>query len=229
MSSSTRTTTPTSTLTTRGATARTDVPAPAPTAGIGAALTPRAVRRLGTGLAIGALAWAAPLAVWGPNPDPADTAGVVAITAGAFLFQLGVYLLLAVQARTGAIGTGRAARVFIAVEHVLVAGAILNTLDPALPFLRGTLWHGVFDACWPLSMLGMFAIGVRIAVKGRWRGVLRLWPLVAESWAVVVVPVSGFAPSGTGVVGALHLLVGYVTLGVLLARRPALVLGTGRE
>jgi hypothetical protein len=117
------------------------------------------------------------------------------------------------------------ARAFIAIEHVLVAGAILNTLDPALPFLRGTVWHGIFDACWPLSMLGMFAIGVRIAIKGRWRGVLRFWPLVAESWGVVVVPTYGMFPAAAGFVGGTHLLVGYATLGALLARRPHLVLG----
>jgi hypothetical protein len=211
------------TISTRSTTARTDLPV-LDSPRIGSALSAGAVRRLGTGLSVGTLAWAASLAVYGPNPDPGNTAGVVAVTVGAFAFQIGVYLLLAIQARTGAIGSGRFARTFIVVEHVLVAGAILNTLDPALPFLRGTVWHGIFDACWPLSMLGMFAIGVRIAIKGRWRGVLRFWPLVAESWAVVVIPTYALAPAAAGFVGGAHLVVGYATLGALLARRPELVL-----
>ena len=46
----------------------------------------------------------------------------------------------------------------------------------------------MLDAFWPLSMLGMFLIGIRIAVAGRWTGVSRYWPMVAESWAVVTVP-----------------------------------------
>ena len=73
-------------------------------------------------------------------------------------------------------------------------------------------------------MLGMFAIGVRIAIKGRWGGILRFWPLVAESWAVVTVPTYGLLPGAAGFVGAGHLVIGYATLGVLLARRPHLVL-----
>ena len=192
------------------------------TGSLGTALSP--VRRLGAGLCVGALSWAATMALFGPNPNPADTGPVVAVMLGAFAFQVGIYMLLAIQARSGAIGSGRFARTFIAVEHVLVAGAMLNTLDPALPFLRGTAWHLIFDICWPLSMLGMFAIGVRIAVKGRWRGVLRFWPLVAESWAVVVVPTVGIAPATTGYAGAAHAIIGYTMLGVLLARRPHLVL-----
>jgi hypothetical protein len=204
--------------------ASTAVAAPRTRSGLGKALSTTAVRRLGGGLAAGAASWAVTMGVYGPNPDPANTPAVVAVMLGAFAFQVGVYLLLAIQARTGAIGTGRFARAFIAVEHVLVAGAMLNTLDPLLPFFRGTAWHLAFDICWPLSMLGMFAIGVRIAVKGRWRGVLRFWPLVAESWAVVVVPTVGIAPAATGYIGGLHALVGYTMLGVLLARRPQLVL-----
>jgi hypothetical protein len=200
------------------------LPAPRTSGGLGKALSPAAVRRLGGGLAAGAAAWAVTMGVYGPNPDPANTPAVVAVMLGAFAFQVGIYLLLAIQARTGAIGSGPLARTFIAVEHVLVAGAMLNTLDPMLPFLRGTVWHLIFDICWPLSMLGMFAIGVRIAVKGRWHGVLRFWPLVAESWAVVVVPTVGLAPATTGYVGAAHAIIGYATLGALLARRPHLVL-----
>jgi hypothetical protein len=75
-----------------------------------------------------------------------------------------------------------------------------------------------------LSMLGMFVIGVKIAVTGRWRGAARFWPLVAESRAVVSIPAMGISGSDVGdLVGAGHLLVGYVTLGLVIAARPHLV------
>ena len=72
-------------------------------------------------------------------------------------------------------------------------------------------------------MLGMFVIGIKIALAGRWRGALRWWPLVAESWAVVTVPSAViFGQSVGDWVGATHLLIGYVVVGLLLARRPEL-------
>jgi hypothetical protein len=60
-------------------------------------------------------------------------------------------------------------------------------------------------------------------VAGRWQGVLRIWPVVAETWVVVTVPT--FLVLGEPIsswVGGLHLLVGYATLGLLLNRRPEL-------
>ena len=69
-------------------------------------------------------------------------------------------------------------------------------------------------------MLGMFLIGVRIAIAGRWTGAYRFWPMVAESWAVVTVPSNAvFGPTVGAVVGALHLLVGYTVLGLLVSRK----------
>ena len=60
-----------------------------------------------------------------------------------------------------------------------------------MPSARDDLWLAVLDVFWPLSMLGMFVIGVKIAFAGRWTGAARIWPLVAESWAVVSVPAFG--------------------------------------
>ena len=89
--------------------------------------------------------------------------------------------------------------------------------------MRGTALPAALDAFWPLSMLGLAAIGVRIAVAGHWRGAARFWPMVAESWAAdrrahfsVLVPGVGAA------VGAGHLVVGYATLSLVLALRPGL-------
>ena len=102
--------------------------------------------------------------------------------------------------------------------------ATLWTLAHALlPGSRDAVWMHVLDAFWPLSMLGMFIIGVKIAVTGRWRGAARFWPVVAESWAVVTVPVMATLGETAGqIVGVGHLLVGYTTLGLILALRPEL-------
>jgi hypothetical protein len=71
-------------------------------------------------------------------------------------------------------------------------------------------------------MLGMFAIGIRIAIAGRWQGRARFWPLGAESWAPVCIPVNVIAPDAAPFVAAAHLLIGYAALGVVLAGRPEL-------
>ena len=48
----------------------------------------------------------------------------------------------------------------------------------------------------------------------------RFWPMVAESWAVVTIPAMGIFGEAAGrYVGALHLLVGYAVLGVLVVSR----------
>ncbi len=90
------------------------------------------------------------------------------------------------------------------------------------PGLYDTALFFVLDLFWLLSMLGMAALGVRIAVASRWRRAARFWPMVAESWAPVVVPTAFLLPAVTEYVGAAHLPVGYVTLGVILALRPEL-------
>ena len=78
----------------------------------------------------------------------------------------------------------------------------------------------LLDLNWPLSMLGMLLIGIRIAIAGRWTGASRYWPLVAESWALVVIPSFGiFGEDIAKYVSAVHLLVGYTVLGVLVARK----------
>jgi len=181
-----------------------------------------AVRRLGLVLTTGAALWSASIFVYGSNAT--GLGGRVGDVTG-FLFQLGVFALLTVMLRTGATGTSRAARVMIRVEYVLLGLASTWSLLHGLgseEFRQSGLVMAL-DAFWPLSMLGMFVIGIKVAVAGRWQGVLRAWPLVAETWAVVTVPT--FLLFGDPVanwVGGTHLLVGYVTLGVLLARRPEL-------
>lgn len=207
--------------------ARTDAPSEArvvtrqaldPAAGVDT----RTIRRLGLALTAGTLAWSASMFVFGPN---AEGLGARVGDLTGFLFQLGVFALLTAMLRTGATGLTKKARAMIRVEYVLLGLAslwsLIHGLAPAN--VGSSIPVMVLDVFWPLSMLGMFVIGIKVAFAGRWQGVLRWYPLVAETWAVVTVPT--FAIFGDGIarwVGATHLLIGYAALGLLLARRPDL-------
>lgn len=202
------------------------VPAPArsdrPAAAAVAAARPRFAVH-GTMMSVGALAWAASIAIGGIDPvDSAFDAALFGVGSG--LFQVGLLFLLRAQSLTRAAGTGKVARTFLAIEKALVGMAILSTLADAFRVsdLDQTGWL-LLDMFWPLSMLGMFAIGIRIAIAGRWRGVARFWPLVAESWAVCVIPTTAFGTTVSAVVGIVHLCVGYTVLGLIVARRPDLL------
>jgi hypothetical protein len=218
----------TDSLTTKPALARTDgrsVQPASPTIEIGQ----HQVRRLGTVLTAGTLAWAVSIFTVGTVADTG--AGVRFGDLTGFLFQLGLFALLTVQLRTFATGLSRKARGMIQVEYVLLGLASLWSLIHGLaPESVQTATAVVaLDVFWPLSMLGMCIIGIKLALAGRWKGVLRFWPLVAESWAVVTVPVMGIFGEEVGRwVGGAHLLIGYATLGLLLALRPALT-GATRE
>jgi hypothetical protein len=176
----------------------------------------------GTVLTAGALAWSVAITAFGTDPGD-KTVPLVGFALGSGLFQVGVLFLLRVLWRTRALGTGRLARFLLRVEAVILSLAIGSTTVDALRLsdLDQTGWL-LLDLCWPLSMLGMFAIGIRIAIAGRWKGLSRFWPMVAESWAVVTVPTLGiFGADAARVVGAAHLVVGYAVLGQLVARKQA--------
>ncbi len=200
------------------ATARTDnVPAPPDAAG------PQAlVRRAGAAVTAGAVVWATSMVVVGNNPE--SSLGITFSDLLAVPFQLGLFALVTAQLRTRATGTSRVARGMLRVEYLLLSLATIWSLAHGLlPGQRDAVWLAVLDVFWPLSMLGMCVIGVKIAFTGRWRGAARIWPAIAESWALVTIPVMGvFGPAVGDVFGAAHLLVGYATLGLILALRPAL-------
>ncbi|WP_214409013.1 hypothetical protein [Sphaerisporangium fuscum] len=189
----------------------------------------RAIRRAGIGLAAGTLVWAA--SIFAVGTTGGGMVGRIGDLAG-LAFQLGVFCLLGAQLRTRALGVSRAAMVTLKVEMGLLGVAsVWSLLHGVMPdAVQNAAWLGILDLFWPLSMLGMFAISVKLAFAARWRGELRWWPLVAESWAVVTVPtflLLGDEPSRW--VGGGHLLIGYAALGVLLARRPELTLPAGRD
>ena len=207
-------------LSTTPAPARTDVAAPLSSPATG--VSTRFARRVGIAVATGSAAWAAGMTAF-TNTPTAGTWQHYVYEVTALTFQLGLVALVTLQLRTGATGTGKLARGFLHAEHVLLGLAIASTFT--WMFAReyaDTAWFLALDAFWPLSMLGMAAIGVRVAIAGRWRGTARFWPLVAESWAPVAVPASVLLPAFAQYVGAGHLLIGYVALGVILARRPDL-------
>ncbi|NPD04751.1 hypothetical protein HN031_08665 [Nocardioides sp. zg-1308] len=170
-------------------------------------------------LTTGALAWAATMAVVGLDPQTRGAELAFSLSSG--LFQVGLLFLLRTLWRTRALGVGRLARAVLRVEAAAVLLAICSTAGDGLGFtdMDQVGWL-LLDAFWPLSMLGMFLIGIRIAIAGRWRGVTRFWPMVAESWAVVTIPALGIFGETVGhAVACLHLVVGYAVLGVLVARK----------
>jgi hypothetical protein len=188
-------------------------------AGVEAGATDRPFLLHGRVLTAGALAWAATMAFVGI--DPQTRSGELAFSLSSGLFQVGLLFLLRTLWRTQALGTGRLARAVLRVEAVAVVLAIGSTTGDGLGLtdMDKVGWM-VLDAFWPLSMLGMFLIGIRIAVAGRWKGVTRFWPMVAESWAVVVIPTLGiFGDTAAHWVACLHLVVGYAVLGVLVGRK----------
>ena len=204
--------------------ARTDEPAASSSVVADDTALARSVRLRGYGLAAGAAIWAASIFAVGTNPE--SSVDITVSDLGALPFQVGVMALLGAMGLTNAIGSGRGARVAVRVERVLLTLATAWTVIHGLfPDLRDAAWLAALDVFWPLSMLGMFLIGIKVAVRGQWRGVARVWPLVAESWAVVSVPV--FVIVGAPVsdwVGGGHLLIGYTVLGLILARRTELTL-----
>ncbi|GAA1896324.1 hypothetical protein [Williamsia serinedens] len=177
-------------------------------------------RAAGTLLTLGSLAWIAVLPFTADSSDH-GVVGVIGALA-ALAFQAGVVWLLATQYRTAAMGDGRVARGFHRLQFVLMGGAMGSTGLDGLGVLHGTPVWAAFDACWPLSMLGMLGIGIRIAIAGRWTGILRWWTLGAQSWFALV-PVAMTGGAIAMVLPSVHVVLGYAVLGVLLARVGGLV------
>ena len=170
-------------------------------------------------LTIGAVSWGLDSLIFGTDPSNSTEEVLSSLTGGTF--QLGLLSLLTVLFATKALGDGRLARFFIRFEAVLLFLAIGSTVADGIGVsnLDQAGW-AMLDAFWPLSMLGMFFIGVRIAIAGRWHGYSRFAPLVAESWGPIVVPTFAIFGSGVaGVVSFVHLCVGYGVLGQIVARK----------
>ena len=214
-----------SNITTTSAPARTDVTAPAH----GKADDARFTRRAGLALAAGAASWATANLIFGFQPDAGNELAWKVTDLTGLAFQAGVMALLHVQIRTRATGVKAISRRLLKLERVLLAMAMLwSVLHAFLPTQRDAGWMHAIDMFWPLSMLGMFFIGIKVAIAGRWRGPARLWSFLAETWAPATVPAMAILGHGIGdVVGASHLLLGYTVLGLILFTRPDLVRDRG--
>ncbi|MFI6735416.1 hypothetical protein ACIBI9_21025 [Nonomuraea sp. NPDC050451] len=192
--------------------------------GAAPAVSESAIRRAGIGLMVGSLTWATAIFIHGTQ---GVGVGERIIDLTGLAFQLGIFCLLWAQMKTRAIGTSRAAAVALRIEAtVLGLAGVWSLLHGVLPDdVKDATWLAFLDICWPLSMLGMAAISVKLATTARWRGVLRWWPLIAESWAVVTVPCYVLVGEQLARwVGGTHLVIGYATLGLLMALRPAATL-----
>ncbi|GAA4720023.1 hypothetical protein [Nocardioides conyzicola] len=196
--------------------ARSDVPRRLPS---GSTAPARPFFKRGMLITTGAVAWGVDSLVLGTDPSGSFEEAMSSLTSG--VFQLGLLGLLTVLYATRALGDGRLARFFLRFEAVLLFFAIGSTVADGIGVsnLDQPGW-AMLDAFWPLSMLGMFFIGIRIAVAGRWHGKARFWPLIAESWGPIVVPTFGlFGSTVAGVVSFVHLCVGYGVLGQIVARK----------
>ncbi|WP_052067973.1 hypothetical protein [Rhodococcoides fascians] len=188
-----------------------------PSIDAGAAASPRTVRSVGITLALATAAWAVGVAVVGDHQGFGWKSLVGGITALAF--QTAIIRLLLLQYRTGAMGTGRVASGFHVAQFVFMAGALVSSTLDMFWLLHGTAVWMAFDLFWPLSMFAMVGIGIRVAIAGRWTGVVRWWTLWAQSWFVATIPLVLVVRDAGQVMGSVQLLTGYVVLGILLARK----------
>lgn len=180
----------------------------------------RSARRIGIGLTAGATVWAGTMFTVGLQ---ADGLGARIGDLGGLAFQLGLFGLLTVMLRTRATGTSRASVVMLKVQYLVLglasAWSLLHAVLPAP--IQDAPWMQVLDIAWPLSMLGMLIIAITVATAGRWTGLLRWWPMVAESWFIAVTAGAMIlGDTGANWIGGTHLLLGYATLGLLIARTP---------
>ncbi|WP_369054834.1 hypothetical protein [Kineococcus terrestris] len=181
------------------------------------------VRRRAAVLVAGGLAWSLTTYVVGLNTPAGELPGRIA-DLSSLCFQAGVMALLAVVHRTRALGTGRLARGFLRVEAVLLGIAMVNSLLAATVADMGNPVQFWTDPFWPLSMLGMLVCGIRIAVAGRWRGVLRFYPAVAEAYFPLVMgSILLFGAEAADIASGTVVLLGYTAMGAVLAARPDLV------
>ncbi|MBA2575934.1 MAG: hypothetical protein H0V05_04710 [Euzebyaceae bacterium] len=136
------------------------------------------IRACGAMIMLGGFAWAYGWLQAGVMPEGVNDQ-IEIWTSG--VFQLGLVALLATMRATDATGTTRPARFVLNAEIVAVALAIAWTV----PFLfdanrphTGILV--VLDAFWPLSMMGLIAVGVFVVRARVWPHAARYLPLVAS-------------------------------------------------
>jgi hypothetical protein len=176
----------------------------------------RTTRAGGVALALGASTWAATLLIAPPDGDTSYTIEIL----GGLAYQIGLAGLLAAAWATRALGTGRAATIVLRSEAVVLALASAWSLVYAIDPRTGD--HPVMvalDVCWPLSMLGLVAVGAFIARARVWQRPLRQLPLIASLWLPLDITVMLVAGDTAGLIfRAAWLVLVWGGTGVLIAR-----------
>lgn len=174
-------------------------------------------RMSGALVAIGALVWAATRLVIGV---PAEGVNHPVEIWGSFAFQIGLVAFLGLAWATRATGAGRCGRLVLAVEIILLAMAIGWTIPHLWEANRphDDLWIQVLDAGWPLSMLGLIAVGLAIARARRWSGAARWLPLAASLLIVVDIALVWLPLEVSHVFTFVYLAVAYTFLGIAIIR-----------
>ncbi|MFF0775571.1 hypothetical protein ACFYUK_42260 [Nonomuraea wenchangensis] len=172
-------------------------------------------------LAAGAVAWSVGTVIVGDRVQEGvqtlDTVTGMVFVAGLFAFVWTVHV-------TRSAGDGWTRVIPVGLLVLLPGAFVTNALsfgyatydEFPLPLL-------ILDACWPLSQLGMLALGIAIAIRGRLRGAVRWLPLLAGLWFPVTVLAQILGGSAVSVYASAALLLGaHAHLGLRLAIRPTL-------
>lgn len=184
------------------------------------------IRACGALVILGGLMWAYGWLQAGVLPEGVNDQ-VEIYTSG--LFQIGLVAMLATMRATDATGTTRAGRIVLNAEMVAVALAMAWTV----PFLfdanrphTGILV--VLDAFWPLSMLGLIAVGALVVRARVWPKPARYLPLAASLLLPVDIVLMGAGASEWTqiVVRSLYLAATYSVLGFAIMRQVAPPPGT---
>ena len=181
-------------------------------------------RICGALIAVGGLTWAATRLVLGVPEEGVNNPVEIW---GSFAFQLGVLAFLAIAWATKATGAGRGGRLVLGVELVLLALAIGWTIPHLWQANRPNedLWLQVLDAAWPLSMVGLMAVGVAIARARRWPGAARWLPLAASLLLVVDIALIWLPIEISHTITFVYLGLAYTALGAAVIRDVAPLLG----
>ncbi|MEU6731452.1 hypothetical protein ABZ917_47755 [Nonomuraea wenchangensis] len=179
------------------------------------------VRISGLLLAAGAVAWSVGTVIVGDRVQEGvqtlDTVTGMVFVAGLFAFVWTVHV-------TRSAGDGWTRVIPVGLMALLPGAFVTNALsfgyatyDEFPPALL------ILDACWPLSQLGMLALGLAVAIRGRLRGAVRWLPLLAGLWFPVTVLAQILGGSTVSVYASAALLLGaHAHLGLRLALRPTL-------
>ncbi|MED7931193.1 hypothetical protein SMD20_43725 [Nonomuraea sp. LP-02] len=172
-------------------------------------------------LAAGAVAWSVGTVIVGDRVQEGvqtlDTVTGMVFVAGLFAFVWTVHV-------TRSAGDGWTRVIPVGLLVLLPGAFVTNALsfgyatydEFPLPLL-------ILDACWPLSQLGMLALGIAVAIRGRLRGAVRWLPLLAGLWFPVTVLAQILGGSAVSVYASAALLLGaHAHLGLRLAIRPTL-------